>query len=192
MLRSNFSRGLVLALATALSTACGDDPAGPTLAATATITVDASAATQYVAFSDGKATAVTVTEPATSTAWDLSLFTTTVAPNANAGVSAYCICSNEAASGEAVMAMTAEGQLAAFEAVTADAIPASTSFTTDAFASHRWYRYNITGSDNQIWPVYNVYLVSRGTAVYKVQLISYYSVSGAPRHITFRYAKLRD
>lgn len=191
-MKKSFSlRGLSLALAVALPIACGD-PAEPVVAETATITVDASAATQYVAFQNGIATAVTVTEAATSTAWDISLFTTTVAANANAGVSVYCFCANETATGDAVMAMTPEGQLTAFEAVTVADIPASTSFTADAFASHKWYRYNITGSDNQIWPVYSVYLVSRGTAVYKVQLINYYSAAGAPRHITFRYAKLRD
>jgi hypothetical protein len=185
-------RGLSLALAAALSIGCNtSDPAGPAVAQTATITVDASTNTQYVAFTDGAAQTVTVAEAATSTAWDLSIFTTTLAANANAGVSAYCICANESASGDAVMAMTAEGQSAAFEAVTAADIPASSSFATDVFTNHRWYRYNITGSDNQIWPVFNVYLVSRGTTVYKVQLINYYSAAGAPRHITFRYAKLR-
>jgi hypothetical protein len=60
------------------------------------------------------------------------------------------------------------------------------------FAQHPWYRYNITGSDNQIWPTYNVYLVRRGTAVYRVQLTGYYSAAGAPRNITIRYAKLSD
>jgi len=58
------------------------------------------------------------------------------------------------------------------------------------FALNPWYRYNITGSDNQIWPTYNVYLIRRGTAVYKVQLTGYYSTTGAPRNITIRYAKL--
>ena len=185
-------RGLSLALAAALSIGCNtSDPAGPAVAQTATITVDASTNKQYVAFADGVANTVTVADEATSTAWDLSLFTTSVAANTNAGVSVYCIGANEAASGDAVMAMTADGQSAAFEAVTATDIPASSSFTTDAFTNHRWYRYNITGSDNQIWPVFNVYLVSRGTTVYKVQLINYYNAAGAPRHITLRYAKLR-
>jgi hypothetical protein len=60
------------------------------------------------------------------------------------------------------------------------------------FAASPWYRYNITGSDNQIWPTFNVYLVRRGSAVYKVQLTSYYSPSGAPRNITIRYAQLAN
>jgi len=59
-----------------------------------------------------------------------------------------------------------------------------------AFAMAPWYRYNITGTDNQIWPVFNVYLVRRGSTVYKVQLTGYYSATGAPRNITMRYAKI--
>jgi hypothetical protein len=59
-----------------------------------------------------------------------------------------------------------------------------------AFAQNPWYRYNITGTDNQIWPVFNVYLVRRGNAVFKVQLTGYYSPAGAPRNITVRYAKI--
>lgn len=62
-----------------------------------------------------------------------------------------------------------------------------------AFAAHPWYRYNITGNDHQIWPTYDVYLVKRGSEVYKVQLISYYEpTTGASRHVTMRYARLAD
>ncbi len=60
------------------------------------------------------------------------------------------------------------------------------------FARRAWYRYNITGTDNQIWPTYQVYLLRRGTAVFKVQLIGYYSATGAPRTITVRYAQLAE
>ena len=60
------------------------------------------------------------------------------------------------------------------------------------FRQNPWYRYNITGTDNQIWPTYNVFLVRRGSSVFKVQLIGYYSASGAPRNVTIRYAKLVD
>lgn len=60
------------------------------------------------------------------------------------------------------------------------------------FAASPWYRYNITGADNQIWPVFNVYLVKRGTAVYKVQLTGYYAADGTPRHIGVRYERLTN
>lgn len=59
------------------------------------------------------------------------------------------------------------------------------------FASAPWYRYNITGTDNQIWPTFNVYLVRRGDAVYKVQITGYYNATGTPRQITIRSARLR-
>lgn len=69
------------------------------------------------------------------------------------------------------------------------------AFRSDAFGGvfteSPWYRYNITGTDNQIWPTFNVYLVKRGSEVHKVQLTSYYSTGGQPRHITVRSAPLR-
>lgn len=58
------------------------------------------------------------------------------------------------------------------------------------FSATPWYRYNITGTDNQIWPTFQVYLVKRGSAVFKVQLTSYYSGTGTPRQISVRYAQL--
>ncbi len=62
-----------------------------------------------------------------------------------------------------------------------------------AFAAHPWYRYNITGQDHQIWPTYDVYLVKRGSEVYKIQLISYYEpTTGKSRHVTMRYERLAD
>ena len=58
------------------------------------------------------------------------------------------------------------------------------------FDDHSWYRYNLDGR-HQIWPTYDVYLIRRGDAVYKVQLTSYYGPSGDSRQITFRYARLQ-
>lgn len=55
-----------------------------------------------------------------------------------------------------------------------------------------WYKYNITGTDNQIWPLFNVYLIRRGSEVYKVQLTGYYSATGVPRNIAVRYARLAE
>jgi hypothetical protein len=34
--------------------------------------------------------------------------------------------------------------------------------------------------------------VKRGDAVYKIQLIDYYSSAGDPRNISFRYARLTE
>lgn len=84
----------------------------------------------------------------------------------------------------------------AFDAITTtDGVP-STAYEVDGsggvFVDNKWYRYNLKGDDHQIWPTFNVYLLKRGTTVYKVQIINYYSTSAEPRHITFRYAKLSD
>lgn len=58
------------------------------------------------------------------------------------------------------------------------------------FVTSPWYRYNITGTDNQIWPNFNVYLVRRGETVYKIQIISYYGADGTPRQITVRSSRV--
>ena len=57
------------------------------------------------------------------------------------------------------------------------------------FGTNRYYRYNIAG-DNRISPTFDVYLIKRGSAVYKLQVISYYNAAGQPRHITFRYKQI--
>ena len=57
------------------------------------------------------------------------------------------------------------------------------------FNTNRFYRYNI-GGDNRISPTYDVYLLRRGTAIYKVQITNYYNATGQARHITFRYARI--
>lgn len=83
---------------------------------------------------------------------------------------------------------------ASFTAATAAMVQPST-FRRDGyssvFGSRAWYRYNITGSDNQIWPTFNVYLVKRGTAVHKVQVTGYYNLAGESRHITVRAARIQ-
>jgi hypothetical protein len=84
-----------------------------------------------------------------------------------------------------------------FAQVTADyaATAPSVAYRSDAFAgvfvSSPWYRYNITGTDNQIWPDFNVYLVRRGDAVFKVQLTGYYGPTGTSRQISIRSARVQ-
>lgn len=68
----------------------------------------------------------------------------------------------------------------------------STDSHTGVFATQPWYRYNLTGTDHQIWPTFNVYLVRRSGALFKVQVISYYGAGGAPRQITLRYQRLAN
>ena len=90
--------------------------------------------------------------------------------------------------GNAAAATTTES----FETVTTAAVD-SRAFQQDGFAgvfaSHPWYRYNLTG-ENIIHPTFEVYLVRRGAEVYKLQLTDYYGPAGEPRRITVRYARL--
>lgn len=117
--------GIVL-LSTLLA-ACGDeDPAGPTEEPFASLTVAAEDDWSYVNL-DATAAVVQPGDPANSTAWDVAFFATGVMLNGGAAgagdVQGHCLCQNEGASNEQVLAMTAESQRAAFEAVTAASIP---------------------------------------------------------------------
>lgn len=80
-------------------------------------------------------------------------------------------------------------------ATTVTASTQAQAYRTDRYAgifgTSPWYKYNLAG-DNRITPTFDVYLVKRGTAVYKLQIINYYSASGAPRNITFRYQQLTN
>ncbi len=174
------------------SAACSNDVTSPEPApVTATITVDASTKTAFVSLG-GEPRVVVGADTTTATGWDISFNASNVAINATGGVTAYCACTNQSATDATIMSLTADSQLNTFTAFEASSIPAATSFTADVFATKKWYRYNLTGSDHQIWPTFDVYLVKRGTAVYKVQVTGYYSATGAPRFITIRSAQLRS
>ena len=59
-------------------------------------------------------------------------------------------------------------------------------------AGRRWYKYNLDGG-HQIWPTFNVYVVRKGEAHYKVQIAGYYHPdTGDSRHITVRYERLES
>jgi hypothetical protein len=321
--------------------ACADDPVTPPPADEPTsVEVDASQTWAFINLTTGAP--VTVADPAASDQWDVAFFATGVMLNGGAagpgGVEGYCVCQNADASDDAILAMTADGERADFDAVTTAALPAdesswledaldpaiagwyagtpgaataqpgavfliklrgapfaklhvievqgsttqhagtvtvefavqagagqplgppdtltldaslgrvfvdlvagavgtSTSWDvaldgyafltnggvsgtggvgavatttafdaiTDAgaaplqvyrgdrfggvFAAAPWYRYNLDGN-NTISPTFDVYLVRRGTSVWRLQVVSYYDIAGAPRHITIRYAPL--
>jgi hypothetical protein len=335
-------RAVLPCLAFLLVSACNSDeidaPPEPT---EGTLTVDASAGWAFASITDESL--VSVSDPATSSAWDIGFNATRVMLNGGAagpgGVLGYCVCQNAGATDAEIIAMTAAGELADFDAVTEADIPAEASFeaevlqtaidgwysgsgasavaeadrswllrlqdgqsyaklrvtslagptdahagqvtieyavqptaeaafeatqtvTLDAsslvsldlntgstapaagewdlslegftlrlnsgvsgpgatgatpspdpfaavttaavdsrayqsdgfagvFGSHPWYKYNLTG-ENIIHPTFDVYLVKRGSDVYKVQLTDYYSSAGAPRNISFRYTKLTE
>jgi heme-binding HmuY-like protein len=124
------------AAALVLLAACSDSttepPPPPT---TSELTVDASQAAAFVKLGD-PATKVTVSDPTTSSDWDLSFFATSVSVNGGAsgpgGVTAFCLCANANASVAQLQSMTSENQLAAFDAVTSANVPPAASFVADA------------------------------------------------------------
>jgi hypothetical protein len=98
---------------------------------------------------------------------------------------------NGGASGSGKAAATLATQ--PFAAVANAFAGAANAYRTDTYAGvfgqKPWYKYNLRG-DNRISPTFDVYLVRRGSAVYKLQIINYYGPAGETRRITVRYAQL--
>lgn len=183
-------RWMVAISATALvSAACNDDATGPDdVNVAGQVSVFA---TDSVFFSLGDSVA-RVNAPATTT-WDFGVRQTAVfLRQTGTPVLALCVCQNAAATNEQIVAMTPESEKADFEAVTAAQIPAATDArwsSTTTFTTNPWYKYNLINT-NYIHPTFNVYLVKKGTAVYKLQLLNYYNAALESRNITFRYQRL--
>lgn len=128
--------------------------------------------------------------------FDLSTGAVSTAASWDLRFSGFDIRMNGGVSGTGTLSAVADNstpfpQITAPYAATAPAQAFRKDAYSGVFATTPWYRYNITGTDNQIWPVFNIYLVQRGTEVYKVQLTGYYSATGASRQITVRSARLR-
>ncbi|MBB4635564.1 HmuY family protein [Longimicrobium terrae] len=177
--------------------ACSDNgPTEPAVDPGASMTVDASHATNWALVDLGTpAAVVTAADPATSTAWDLAFKATGLMLNGGTagpgGMTGYCICQNAGATNDQIRAMTPAGEAADFDAVTAAQIPAAASaWSATVFDTSKWYKYNLTGADHQVWPTHDVYLIRRGNEVYKLQVTGYYGPAGETRRISFRYAKL--
>ena len=165
----------LIALVGLAACADGGGPTEPLAPPISTLTVDASAGWAYVDFTGLSAAPVSIGTATESANWDLGFNATSVVVNGGAagpgGVTVHCICQNVSATSAQVMAFSAASQLSAFEAVTAAHIPASsTAWSPDAFTTSKWYRYNLTGSDHQVWPTFDVYLLQRAGEVYKIQL----------------------
>jgi HmuY protein len=134
----------VLPMVAALVAACASDeleaPPQPT---EGTLTVDASTAWAFASLADEGV--VSVSDPASSPVWDLGFNATRVMLNGGAagpgGVLGHCVCQNAGASDAEIVAMTAEAELADFDAVSAADIPAERSFEDEALhtAINGWY-----------------------------------------------------
>ena len=145
---------------------------GAPMGAVQTAVLDATNGRVYFDFTRG-----TVTD---GTDWDISLEGFAIRVNSGAS-----------GAGRAGAVLASES----FAAMT-DASDAPTQiYKSDAyggvFDARKWYRYNLTGN-HDITPTYDVYLIRRGSDVYKVQLTGYYDAAGQSRRITFRYARLSE
>lgn len=150
--------------------------AGAAFNATDTLEVSVGTAPVYVDLTTGAVT--------TSANWDIQLAGWTI--RVNSGVSG---------SGTFRAVLDTSTPYANITHTYASFVPAqaySSDSFTGVFAAQPWYRYNLTGTDHQIWPTFNVYLVRRTGALFKVQVLSYYGAGGAPRQITLRYQRLAD
>lgn len=135
----------IAALTISVLGACNtSDVSAPTPPAEGSLTVDASKGFAYISLADGKP--VTLAGPAIeSSAWDIAIFGTTVTLNGGqagpGGVTGFCVCQNsaESLSNSDWLALTADGELADFDAVTS--VPASANFTADVLspAMTNWY-----------------------------------------------------
>ncbi|HEY4306756.1 MAG TPA: HmuY family protein [Gemmatimonadaceae bacterium] len=142
-----------------------------------TVTVNPGSTTKiYVNLTTG---ATSTTAPAS---WDLAIANYTIYVNGIGGASAIQLVPSPYASYAAITQMPIGGTTG---------IPASV-FATDGaggvFSTNAPYRYD--SNSHQVYPSYDVYLVKKGTAVYKVQVTNYYNTTGTFGNITVRYAKI--
>ncbi len=151
------------------------------LGADKSATVDLSSGTKvYVNLSTG------TTSTSSASPWDIAML-------------GYTIYVNGGSSGTGnvgAVSLVPSTFYASYAAITqipvgATGIP-STAFGTDgaggAFLAAQPYRYD--GTSHQVYPTYDVYLVKKGSAIYKIQIINYYSTGGAFGYVMLRYAKL--
>jgi hypothetical protein len=134
-----FASALPLLLLATLA-ACEGDATGPDAAppTSGEFTVNAADAFAYLAIDGDSLRQVAVTNPATSTAWDIGLFGLSTVVNGGAAgpgtTSAYCICRTPNPTIEEVQAFVPVVERKRFDAVTAAAIPAASAFRTDEIA----------------------------------------------------------
>ena len=184
-------RGLLVSLLLAGACARGEITL-PAQDAATLVSLDASTTWAYVELSSG--TGVAPANAAASTAWDIGFNGTSVLLNGGTsgpgGIVAYCVCQNATASDQQLASFTPDNQLASFQSVTvADVPPATANWSAEVFATSPWFRFNI-GGDNRVHPTFSVYLIKRGSVVYKLQVTSYYGPAGEPRRIGIRYVRV--
>lgn len=71
-----------------------------------------------------------------------------------------------------------------FLSVISGAIPSSVDDASGVF----WYNIE---ENNRLWPTQNVFLIRRGTEIYKMQVTDFYNATGASGYPTVRFLQLR-
>ena len=144
------TRAAVPALAVLLVlAACASETTAP-VPQSGELEIDASSNTAFTYFSFASNGVVQVTNPTTSTAWDMAFRRYTVRLNggvAGAGsVTGFNLANNAAATNDEVLAFTPENQKPAFDAVSAADIPSS-GFTSEGLAPDYtgWFRPTAAG-----------------------------------------------
>lgn len=193
----------------ALAAACGDDdfvaPDGGATAAARVDTVDtrlpgSASATRWMYVSlatPSTPLALTDEQARASAAWDVAFsgFSTKVNGGSAGpgGITVHCLCQNSSLANATTLipGLTAAGELADFDAVTAARIPADSAFRADTLpAIGDWFQA-AAGGARTVQPF--TYIVHRpsGAGFAKVQVTAVQNASGAtPGRVTFQYATM--
>ena len=155
----------VLLATTSCSESSPSAPLAPDEPDISTFTVNASDTWAFIAFDGELIRVVSVADPAASSAWDIGFYGTSVMLNGGGAgpsdVRGYCICQNDGASDEQVMELSAEGELAAFDAISAADGPSDEdAWTSDSLqpSIDEWYTYDvathtISATPDRVWYV---------------------------------------
>lgn len=144
---------LVLAAGAATVAGCEGESTGPNppLNQVGVTEIDASSTSQFVYFDLAGGTTVQVTDPATSSAWDIAVRRYEVRLNGGVagpkGVTGYDLANNAAATAQQVLGFTPDNQLPAFAAVGEAQVPADGQFTPEGLTAEPlgWLSFGPTG-----------------------------------------------
>lgn len=165
MTRLSTARSLATATLLALAACNGEatlpDQTGP--GPTGQVSINATSTTDFKYFNLATGAEVAVTNPATSTAWDIAVRRYEVRLNGGVagtkGVTGALVLDNSAQPAATILGYTPANQLAAFDGITASAIPAASMFTSTDLAETltAWFRAvnatTIVASPSAAWKV---------------------------------------
>jgi hypothetical protein len=175
---------------TGLFTACTkvDNPT-PILAQT--FEIDATSFTKWKYFSFERNDTVTVTDPLTSTAWDLAFQRTQIKTNGGLSGKGLGSAANSYQKKQAGFdGLKVVSDTATFEADKSVQVPVQGGFTTINVNPELtgWFTYQLADAGTQIVPTDYVYVIKTATGKFaKVWFMGYYSAAAKSGNITFQY-----